>query len=305
MIETRPLISVIPVVQTPLTAEGAVDTAAIARHIAMLEGLGVGGYWALGTGSEDMNLTFDERLAAARTLCKANAGRLPLILGASFYAFRDSIAFMEETRDLTFDAYHVMPYHPLLSMERLDAYYRMLADAAPKPLWLYTSANWAQPLKPDFIEKLKDHPNIAGVKYSTQRTTDMLKTLTFVSEGFQMITAVAAQWAVCLAMGVKAGTTSMAGAVPEILLEIYNLHQAGRLEEAMAAQHRLNAFTAAWPKGAKADNFLTGAEEKYILSRRGIMERHMTPYYRALTDAEAKQMDKAFEDFGWGHLLEG
>ncbi len=303
MIETRALEGVIPVVQTPLTRDYRIDVEAIHRHIPFLEERKVGGYWALGTGSEDMNLTFDERLTAARALCEANDGRLPLILGAGFYCYKDSIAFMEATRELEFDAYHVMPYHPLLSMDRLDAYYRALADAAPKPLWLYTSANWAQPLKPPFIEKLVDHPNIAGVKYSTQRTTDMLKSLTFAGPGFQMITAVAAQWAVALAMGVKAGTTSMAGALPEVLLDVYELHKAGRRDEAMAAQQRMNAFTAAWPKGPKADNFLTGAEEKHILSRRGIMAPYMTSYYRELTDAEAAQLDKAIEDHGWGHVI--
>ncbi|MEL6362008.1 MAG: dihydrodipicolinate synthase family protein [Pseudomonadota bacterium] len=301
MIETRPLVGVIPVVQTPLTVDRDIDIQAIHRHIDFLEARKVGGYWALGTGSEDMNLTFAERLTAARALCEANNGRLPLILGAGFYCYKDSVAFMQETRALEFDAYHVMPYHPLLSMGQLDTYYRMLADAAPKPLWLYTSANWAQPLKPDFIEKLVEHPNIAGVKYSTQRTTDMLKTLTFVSPQFQMITAVAAQWAVTLAMGVKAGTTSLAGALPEMLLEIYDHHQAGRREEAMAAQHRMNAFTAAWPK-VKADNFLTGAEEKYILSRRGIMQPFMTSYYRELSAEEITQMDNALNDFGWANL---
>lgn len=303
MIETRPLLGVIPVVQTPLTKERAVDVAAIHRHIPFLEERKAGGYWALGTGSEDMNLTFEERLIAARALCEANGGRLPLVLGAGFYCYKDSIAFMEATKELEFDSYHVMPYHPLLSMDRLDAYYRMLADAAPKPLWLYTSANWAQPLKPPFIEKLRDHPNVAGVKYSTQRTTDMLKTMTFADKDFQVITAVAAQWAVTLAMGVKAGTTSLAGALPEVLQETYDHHMAGRRDEAMAAQQRMNAFTAAWPKGPKADNFLTGAEEKYILSRRGIMERWMTPYYRELTDAEAAEMDRAIEAHGWAHLL--
>ncbi|MEO1505889.1 MAG: dihydrodipicolinate synthase family protein, partial [Pseudomonadota bacterium] len=82
MIETRPLVGVIPVVQTPLTVDRDIDIQAIHRHIDFLEARKVGGYWALGTGSEDMNLTFAERLTAARALCEANDGRLPLILGA-------------------------------------------------------------------------------------------------------------------------------------------------------------------------------------------------------------------------------
>lgn len=297
MIKTRPLEGVIPVLQTPLTADGAIDHEAIARHIDFLIGKEVGGFWALGTGSEDMNLTFAKRLAVAESVTNANDGRVPLILGAGFYCMEDSIEFMRQTEGLEFDAYHVMPYHPLLSKDRLEWYYRTLADTASRPLWMYTSANWAQPIPPDFIARLKSHPNIAGIKFSTQRTTDMLKVVSLVEDGFQMITAVAAQWAVCLCMGVRAGTTSLAGVLPEPLTEIYRLMQAGERETAMAAQQRLNAFLGALPKKIKADNFLGGAEEKYILKLRGICEPYMTDYYRELDGEEQAEVDQALKRF--------
>jgi len=297
MIETRPLEGVIPVLQTPLAADRSIDVAAIARHIDFLVGKGVGGLWVLGTGSEDMNLSFVKRLEVARAATKANAGRVPLILGAGFFCMEDSLAFMDQTQDLEFDAYHVMPYHPLLSLSRLDWCYRKLAGAAQAPLWMYTSANWARAITPEFIAGLREHPNIAGIKFSTQRTSDMLKVIEMAQRGFQVITAVAVQWVVCLSMGVKAGTTSLAGALPEPLIEIYDLFRAGEHEKALAAQHRLNAFLESLPKGAKSDNFLTGAEEKYILKLRGICEPYMTDYYRELDEGEQRQLEQTLDAF--------
>ena len=299
MKESRELKGVIPVVQTPVHRDGGVDVAAQARLIEYLSGKGIGGFWALGTGSEDMNLSFEKRLIAARTIAEANAGRLPLVMGTGFFAMDDILAFMEETKDLEIDAYHVMPYHPLMGLDGMAQFYSDIADAAPKPLWMYTSGNWARPFPPDFVARMKSHPNIAGIKYSTSRTTDQIKVVAMAEPGFQVITAVASQFIMVLSIGVAGSTTSVAGALPEALLEIYNHFQAGRKDEAMAAQHRLNGFLGRMPKRVKEWNFLGAAEEKYILSLRGICEPYTTNYYTELTEDEQAQVRDALEEFGF------
>ena len=53
------------------------------------------------------------------------------------------------------------------------------------------------------------------------------------------------------------------------------------------------------PKRAKAWNFLTGADEKYILSLRGICQPYMTSYYTELTEEEQAQVRKALQEFGY------
>lgn len=295
----RQLKGVIPVVQTPVHRDGAVDTEGLTRLIEFLNGTGVGGYWALGTGSEDMNLSFEKRLTVARTITKANAGRLPLILGSGFFAMDDILAFMDATKNLEFDAYHVMPYHPLLGLDGMEHFYKYIADRAPKPLWMYTSANWCRAFPPEFFEKMKSYKNIAGVKFSTSRTTDQIKVIGLAEKDFQVITAVASQFIMVLSVGVAASTTSQAGALPEPLLEIYNLYHQGRRDEALAAQRKFNDFQSRMPKRAKAWNFLTGADEKYILSLRGICQPYMTSYYTELTEEEQAQVRKALDEFGY------
>jgi 4-hydroxy-tetrahydrodipicolinate synthase len=295
----RQLKGVIPVVQTPVHRDGAIDTEGLTRLIEFLSGTGIGGYWALGTGSEDMNLSFEKRVTVARTITKANAGRLPLILGSSFFAMDDILAFMDATRNLEFDAYHVMPYHPLLGLDGMEKFYRDIADRAPKPLWMYTSANWCRAFPPEFFEKLKGQKNIAGVKFSSSRTTDQIKVIGLAEKDFQVITAVASQFVMVLGVGVAASTTSQAGALPEPLLDIYNLYQQGRRDEALAAQRKFNDFQSRMPKRAKAWNFLTGADEKYILSLRGICQPYMTSYYTELTEDEQAQVRKALDEFGY------
>lgn len=289
----RRLEGVVPVLGTPMHADGAIDTKGQARLVEFLSARDIGGFWALGTGSEDMNLTFAQRLEAAAAVTEANAGRLPLILGAGFYCLDDILAFIDATAELEFDAYHVMPYHPLLSLARLDWFYRRIADHAPKPLWMYTSANWAPPITPDFVAGLKDHPNIAGIKFSSSNAPDQMKVIGLAAADFQVITAVVKQFYACLCMGSAAGTTSVAGAVPEPVIAIYELFKAGRHDQARDAQRRLIAFLDDWPKSIKRDNFLGAAEEKYILHLRGVCEPHVSSYYRALDEAEQAAMRQA------------
>ncbi|PJI41918.1 dihydrodipicolinate synthase family protein [Ferrovibrio sp.] len=305
MIETRIIKGVVPVVQTPIDAKGEVDVGGLTKLIEYLIGKDVAGFWCLGTGSEDMNLSFEKRLTVARTACAVNAGRKPLVLGCGFFALEDMLNFVDATRDLEFDSYHVMPYHPLLSLDRMEWMYRHIADYAPKPLWMYTSANWCRAFTPDFVAKLKDHKNIAGIKFSSSNTVDQLKVLGMAEERFQVITAVANQWYAALAMGSRAGTTSLAGPLPEPLQEIYRLFVSGDQDGALKQQRNLMKFLGMMPKGSKADNFLTGAEEKYMLSLRGICQPHMTGYYRPLSESEQAQVRKALEDCGYMNYIAG
>jgi 4-hydroxy-tetrahydrodipicolinate synthase len=297
MIETRPVLGIVPVVDTPLTADENIDVPALKRLIEFLNSKRIGGLWVLGTGSEDMNLSFAKRLEVARTACEANAGKTPLILGAGFFALEDIFNFIEETKELEFDAYHVMPYNPKLSLDRVDWFYRHIADNCPKPLWMYVSGNWSRSVTPEFVANLKPHPNIAGFKFSNSNTVAVTKVARMADEQFQVITAVASQLHACLCMGSKGHTSSLSCCVPEPMIEIYELFMQGKIEESLAAQHRLNDFLQALSKNTKNDNFLWAADEKYILKLRGICDEYVTSYYREINEDEKVRVKELLEKF--------
>jgi 4-hydroxy-tetrahydrodipicolinate synthase len=297
MIETRPVLGIVPVVDTPLTAEENIDVPALKRLIEFLNSKRIGGLWVLGTGSEDMNLSFAKRIEVARTACEANAGKTPLILGAGFFALEDIYSFIEETKELEFDAYHVMPYNPKLSLDRVDWFYRHIADNCPKPLWMYVSGNWSRSVTPEFVANLKQHPNVAGFKFSNQNTVAVTKVARMADEQFQVITAVASQLHACLCMGSRGHTSSLSCCVPEPMIEIYELFSQGKIEESLAAQHKLNDFLQALSQNTKNDNFLWAADEKYILKLRGICDEYVTSYYREINEEEKARVRELLEKF--------
>jgi len=297
MIKTRPVRGVVPVVSTPLTAEEDIDVPALERLIEFLNTKNIGGLWVLGTGSEDMNLSFAKRIKVAQAACEANGGKTPLLLGAGFFAMEDIFAFMKETKDLVFDAYHVMPYNPRLSLDRLDWFYRHIADNCPKPLWMYTSGNWSKPVTPSFVANLKPHPNIAGIKFSNRDTVAVTEVAGLADEEFQVITAVASQLYACLSLGSKAHTSSLSCCLPEPMIEIYELYVQGKLEDSLAAQRRLNEFLEELSKNTKKDNFLQAADEKYILKLRGICNEYVTSYYRQVDESEKEKIRELLDAY--------
>jgi 4-hydroxy-tetrahydrodipicolinate synthase len=297
MIKTRPVRGIVPVVDTPLTANEDIDVPGLKRLIEFLNTKKIGGLWVLGTGSEDMNLSFAKRIKAAQAACEANAGKTPLILGAGFFALEDIFDFIEETKQLEFDAYHVMPYNPKLSLDRVDWFYRHIADNCSKPLWMYVSGNWSRSVTPEFVENLKSHPNIAGFKFSNQDTVAVTKVAGMADDQFQVITAVASQLHACLCMGSKGHTSSLSCCIPEPMIEIYELFLERKIEESLAAQHRLNAFLKALSANTKKDNFLWAADEKYILKLRGICDEYVTSYYRQIDEDEKIRVRKLLEEY--------
>ena len=297
MIKTRPLQGVIPVLSTPLTKNEEIDREALKKLVKFLLSKDIGGLWVLGTGSEDMNLSFKKRLEVAQTACEANAGKKPLILGTGFFAMEDILTFIKETSSLEFDSYHVMSYHPVLSLDRIDWFYRHIADYSPKPLWMYTSGNWSKPVTPGFVASLKNHPNIAGIKFSNVNAVLVTQVAALADDTFQVITAVASQMFACLSVGSKAHTSSLASCLPEFMIKIYDLFIQKRFDEALSEQHKLNDFLAVLSKNTKTDNFLQAADEKYILSLRGICNEYVTSYYRNINSEEKERIKNLLKKY--------
>ena len=295
----RELKGVVPVLLTPMTNRGEIDKPSLVRLVNYLNEKNIGGFWVLGTGGEDMNLTYQQRMEVIETVVEANAGKSPLVVGAGFFAMKDSMNFMKDTANMDFDAYHVLPYHNLLSLERIEWMYKALADHASKPLWMYTSANWGKFISPEFVEKMKGYPNIAGVKFSTSNSAHTEKVIEMQSEDFQVLTAVVKTFYVNLCLGVKGGTTVEACPYIDPIINIYERFAQGDLTGSLEIQRKLNRFLEKLPTEPGKDNFLKVAEGKYVLSKKGICDEYVSGYYRELKSGEKEAIDSLLETNKW------
>ena len=69
---------------TPVNSKGNLDFKGLQRLITFLSKKRIGGLWVLGTGGEDMNLTFNERLEVVKKVIEFSQFKQELIIGASF-----------------------------------------------------------------------------------------------------------------------------------------------------------------------------------------------------------------------------
>lgn len=295
----RLLNGVVPVLLTPMTNKHCVDVPSLEKLCELLLTKPIGGLWVLGTGAEDMSLSYSQRLVVAETVAKVNNGRVPLVVGCSFFSMTESLSFLDDTQHLNIDAYHAMPYHPLLSLERLKSWYENIALNAAFPLWMYTSANWARYIPPEFVKELSTNEKIVGVKYSTSNAVHMEQVAALANSEFQVLSAVVKTFYSNLCLGVKGGTTVEACAFINPIVDIYEAFQSNNLSLALSYQNKLNRFFEQMPVAPGADNFLRVAESKYILSRQGICSETMSGYYRELYTDEKQLICRLLDEHDW------
>ena len=191
-----------------------------------------------------------------------------------------------------------MAYHNLLGLDRVAWLYNYVADNSPKPIWMYSSANYGRMLTPEAVAKIREHPNIKGVKYSTKNALDIAKVVMMADgDRFQVVTAVASILYTCLCLGVKAHTTSLASCLPEPLIEIYGLFVAGERETSLKKQMRFISFLDTFPRRLRVDNFFQAAEEKFILHLRGLCDIYTTSYYSDVSEDEKAIITEALKAF--------
>lgn len=288
---------ILPVLHTPLNMDGQVDEMALRKIVEFLVSQDIGGIWVLGTGGEDMNLTIAQRKTVVRTAHSQNRGRKPLVVGTSFYSFEDSCDFLEFLNQFELNGVHYTPYQQLISLDRIKYCYFELAKTSKNPVWMYSSANWCQHIPPSFVREMKGTHNIVGMKYSTSNIAHLTEVASLADDEFNIISAVASTLVPSLTVGVDGATSSLAGAFPEPLIEIYKSFRRGDIRESMALQRKLNEFTSKWPKSLSKDNFLKAAEEKSILEYRGFCGRATSTYYRDATDEESKFIVDLFKEY--------
>lgn len=285
---------IVPVLVTPVDERGEVDVNGLNKIVDYYQSKSVSGLWVLGTGGEDMGLSFDQRLLVAETVSKAVGDKMKLTVGASFYSVKESINFIKETAGMNFGAYHAMPYHPKVSPDQIENWYIKLAGCADKPFWAYTSGNWAQHISPKMIESLKSTGLFEGVKYSTSNAVDLQEVSYLNDSSFQVISAVIKTYYYSLCLGLEAATSVEATCfLDEIMNVEYQFRNHGP-HAAYNAQKVLNELLK-YPSPAASDNFLRVAELKYILSKRLDIGPYVTEYYRSLSNEEKLLIDSYFK----------
>jgi len=281
---------VFPPIPTPFFGD-AVDHRALAANIEKWMRTPLAGLVVLGSNGEAPLLEDDEADAVLATAREHIPSGRPMIAGTGRESTGATIAATRRAAALGADVVLVRTPSYFKNVMTGDAFVRhftAVADASPVRVLLYnvtvyTGVN----LLPDAVERLAGHANIIGMKESTSDVTQVADLISRVPPGFVVLAGSATTFFANMSAGASGAVLALAAVLPDICVEIFELVQRGRHEDALSLQRAITPL-------AKLLGPLHGvAALKYALDRIGYVGGPARPPLGAIPpDARKKISDE-------------
>ncbi len=175
---------------TPFKKDFSVDTAALEKIVDFQVENGIDYLVVLGTTAESATLTADEKQLVINTVIKANAGRLPLVLGVGGNNTADVVAELKTANLSAFTAVlSVSPYYNKPTQEGIYQHFKAVAQASPLPVILYNvPGRTGSNMLPETVLRLaNDFKNIVAIKEAAGDIVQAMKLIQHKPEGFLVI----------------------------------------------------------------------------------------------------------------------
>jgi 4-hydroxy-tetrahydrodipicolinate synthase len=289
----KKLRGIIPVLVSPVNQDGSLDEQGYHGLLEYTLKHPIGGYWMLGSAGEDFMMTHRDRVRATKIISDYVAGKVPVIVGCGHPVWEEMCQFFDDTADMGFDAYHLLPTDRKMRPPLARKYIQMVADRAPKPIWLYNNELRALKIPVDVVADLKSHPNIAGIKAAGYDMKDIVPFCMMHSDDFQTIGSGGGHFLAFMAMGCDAHTISPACCWPGEYCQMYEYWLAGKLEQARELAFKIGRVIKALPHPINTE---FSAEEKAVLEVLGVCKRYVYPPFFHCTDEEMAQTRKVLQD---------
>jgi dihydrodipicolinate synthase/N-acetylneuraminate lyase len=219
---------------TPFDSDGRISATDITSNIKEWSARGVIGFVVLGSTGERVHL--DEREYLEVIEVSRAATDSTLIVGAGQQSTVNTIKEIKNAARAGAEAVLVITpyfYRPAITQETLVNYYTAVADAAPVPVLLYSMPPLTGiKIEPETVARLSEHPNIIGVKDSSNDVAGFRRTVELCPRDFAVITG--------------NGTVlldAVGCVVPEVCVEIFRSFAAG--EDAEKLQEELTPLASA------------------------------------------------------------
>jgi 4-hydroxy-2-oxoglutarate aldolase len=228
---------------TPFAASGDLDERGLAANVDHYLATRLTGLVVLGSNGEAAQLEDDEADRVIAIVRDRVPRHRPLLVGTGRESTRATIAACRRAAAIGADAVMARTpsfYKPQMTSENFIRHYTEVADASPVPVLLYNVTMYTGVnLLPDAVEKLSEHPNIAGLKDSGNDMLQIGDYLARAKPGFTVLAGAAPTLFTSAALGVHGAVLALAGLVPDLCVELFEHVRAGRVEDARGLQRRL------------------------------------------------------------------
>jgi len=234
---------------TPFDADGKISVNAIGSNIKDWSAKSVIGFVVLGSTGERVHLDEREYLETIEISRAAVASDSVFIVGAGQQSTAGTIREVKNAARAGADAVLVITpffYRTAITQDTLVSFYTAVADEAPVPVLLYSMPPLTGiKIEPETVARLSEHPNIIGVKDSSNDVAGFSKTVSLCPSDFAVMTGNGTVLLDALRAGATGGILAVGCVVPEVCVEIYRTFNAGDEERAAMLQSKLTPLAAA------------------------------------------------------------
>lgn len=272
---------------TPMDAEEGVDKKALIRLVQAQLADGVEGFYCCGSSAEGELLTIEEREDILETVLLASGGQVKVIAHVGTRRTADVIRLAGHARRVGADAISMIPpYYYKYSMEDIMRHYESVIEAVPDiPVILY---NIPQFTGVEFTVanagRLLANDRVLGIKH----TCTGMYALEQISRAFPdkiVFNGFDEQYLSACALGATAAVGTTVNVFAPEFKKIRSFVRAGKMEQALACQHLLNAKL-----DVMIDCGIFNAV-KYIWTKRGVPSGQCRLPIRPLTDGQKQRLD--------------
>ncbi|WP_166830702.1 dihydrodipicolinate synthase family protein [Thalassoroseus pseudoceratinae] len=253
----------------PYNSRGEINERELRRYVDWLIERGVHGLYPNGSTGEFTRFTFEERKRIVAIIADQTAGRVPILAGAAEANVKETLKACEYYAGLGVRAVAIVaPFYYKLSPASVYAYFHEIGRNTPIDVTLYNIPMFASPIDVPTVQRLSEEcERIVAIKDSSGEIPHMIRMIRAVRPNrpdFSFLTGWDAALMPMMLVGCDGGTNASSGVVPEITRKLYDLTQAGRLDEARELQYDLvelfdtMIYSAEFPEGFRAAVELRG-----------------------------------------------
>lgn len=279
---------------TPIDEKGDLIADSLAKEIEMQIAYGASGLLLMGSMGIEAYLKNSTWAEAVKVAVKANAGRLPLFVGA----MDCSIAKVKEKIDLldgaNIDAIVLTtPFYSNMKPEQVVNFFTVIADYSPVPVFLYdlavvTKIKITRPI----VDALVSHPNIAGIKTADWELIHYVER-TYPEAKFECLYSGLDAFDYANKMGIEKNLDGMFACTPKNGRKLYDAINAG---DYTAARKYLDNILLMRDKMATTRSLL--ATFGYAMGLLGCPGNYCQDYCLPVNEAEMKLAEDTMRQIG-------
>lgn len=231
-----------PALVTPMRADGSVDFFALADHVEWVLQAGVDVLVPCGTTGESATLSAAEQAEVIARVVEIAAGRVPVLAGAGGNDTRRVAALAAAAVEAGADGIlSVTPYYNKPTLDGLVAHYRVVGEAADRPLFVYNVPGRTGLNVPaeGTLRIAREVPQVVGVKEASGDLAQITTILAKRPAGFVVLSGDDELTLPVLALGGDGVVSVVANEAPGLMARLVAAARAGAWDEARVVHGRL------------------------------------------------------------------